>query len=89
MPALSGIDLIGGMAGALTTLAFVPQVARTWRTGAARDLSLAWLLIFAAGIGLWLAYGLLIGAWPISVANAVTLALVLSLLWVKLRDRGA
>jgi MtN3 and saliva related transmembrane protein len=79
------IEVIGMAAGALTTIAFVPQVAKTWRTQQAGDLSLPMLLLFNAGIGLWLAYGWLKGSPGLVAANAVTGALALSLLWVKLR----
>lgn len=79
------IHYIGGIAGVLTTFAFVPQVWRTWRTKSAKDLSLAWLVVFASGVGLWLVYGLLLQAWPLIGANVITLALVLSLLFMKLR----
>jgi MtN3 and saliva related transmembrane protein len=82
---LSWIELIGMAAGALTTIAFVPQVVKTWRTQRAGDLSLPMLLLFNAGIGLWLAYGVLIDSPGLMAANAVTFALSLSILWVKLR----
>lgn len=84
MAGWTGVDLIGSIAGVLTTLAFVPQVARTWRTRSARDLSLAWLVVFIAGVALWLVYGLVLASWPLIMANGVTLALVLMLLWMKL-----
>lgn len=79
------VELIGMVAGALTTIAFVPQVAKTWRTQSAGDLSLPMLVLFNAGIGLWLAYGLLIGSAGLIAANTVTIVLSLSILWVKLR----
>jgi uncharacterized membrane protein len=46
-------------------------------------------LMFSAGVVLWLAYGLLIGAWPIILANGVTLVLASTVLWHKLRERRA
>lgn len=78
-------DAIGLMAGALTTVAFVPQVVKTWRSGRAHDLSLSMLLIFNAGVALWFIYGLVMHATPIVLANAVTLALSLTMLGLKLR----
>jgi len=78
-------DAIGLMAGALTTVAFVPQVLKTWRSGRAHDLSLTMLLTFNAGVALWLIYGLVMRATPIVIANAVTLALSLTMLGLKLR----
>lgn len=76
---------IGYVAGTLTTLAFVPQVVRTWRTRSTGDLSVGMLFAFSAGVALWLIYGLGLRAWPIVVANGVTLALALVLLGFKLK----
>ena len=85
-PSSSLVETIGYVAGILTTLAFVPQVVMTWRSGSARDLSLVMLTSFATGILLWLIYGVALSAWPIVASNAVTLALTLVLLFLKLRD---
>ena len=52
------IVIVGYIAGTLTTLSFVPQVARAWKLKETRDLSLAMLLLFAAGILLWTVYGI-------------------------------
>ncbi|MCU0896492.1 MAG: SemiSWEET transporter [Burkholderiales bacterium] len=77
-------DAIGLLAGVLTTLAFVPQVIRVWRTRSARDLSLASFAIFTVGVALWLVYGIAVGALPVIVANAVTLVLAGAILVMKL-----
>jgi MtN3 and saliva related transmembrane protein len=84
MIAGADIQLVGFAAGTLTTLAYVPQVIRTWRTRSARDLSLGMLLALSAGVGLWLVYGVALGAWPIIIANGVTLVLTLVLVRFKL-----
>jgi MtN3 and saliva related transmembrane protein len=76
---------IGLLAGLLTTLAFVPQVTKVWRSKSARDVSLKMFLVFSAGVGLWLAYGILLGEWPIIVTNGATLVLALAILGMKLR----
>ena len=78
-------DLIGSLASTLTTIAFVPQVWRAWKTRSARDLSLPMYMIFTAGVVLWLAYGLMIDSWPIIVGNIVTLVLASSVLAMKLK----
>lgn len=80
------IPLMGYAAATLTTLSFLPQVIKTWASGSARDLSLAMLLAFFSGVSLWLLYGLAIGDGPLAAANAVTAALVASLLFLKLRE---
>ena len=76
---------LGLAAGTLTTLAFVPQVIKVWRTRAARDISLSTFAALAVGIVLWLAYGVLIGDLPLVAANGVTLGLVAAVLWGKLK----
>ena len=77
-------ELVGLLAGTLTTVAFVPQVIKTWRTGRADDFSLPMLVLFTVGVGLWLAYGVLLERAPIILPNIVTLALAGYLLRVKL-----
>jgi MtN3 and saliva related transmembrane protein len=78
-------DLIGAVASALTTIAFVPQVWRVWKTRSARDLSLPMYLIFTTGVVLWFVYGLLLGAVPIIAGNAITLALAGTVIAMKLK----
>ena len=78
-------DTLGYAAAALTTAAFMPQAWLTFRTRDVSGISLAMYSVFTLGITLWLIYGLLLQAWPIVVANAVTLALSLSILTMKRR----
>lgn len=78
-------DLIGYGAGGLTTIAFIPQLAKAWRSGQTRDISLGMFSTFCAGLVLWLIYGWLNDAWPIVIANTVTLALAGTVLALKLR----
>lgn len=79
------IQFVGALAATLTTIAFVPQVLRAWRTKSVGDLSLGMLLSFTVGVALWIAYGIALGQLPIIVANSVTFALALILLGLKLR----
>jgi len=78
------VTLIGHAAGVLTTISFLPQVIKAWRTRSTGDLSLVMLLTFLTGLGLWLVYGLTIGSMPLVLANGVTLSLVMVLLAMKL-----
>ena len=80
---MSPVILLGLAAGALTTIAFVPQVIKTWKTKSADDLSLGMYLIFCSGVGLWLIYGLVQKDIPIIVSNIVTFALALTILYFK------
>lgn len=76
---------IGFVAGTLTTIAFLPQLERTWRTKSADDMSLAMLLTFTTGVFLWLIYGLYLMAWPIIATNAITFVLTLAILVLKVK----
>lgn len=78
-------ELIGYLAAVLTTVSFVPQVWHTWRTRDVSGISLGMYVVFAAGVFLWLVYGLALGAWPIVVANAITLALALAVVAMKMK----
>ena len=80
-------ELIGYAAASLTTCSFVPQAWLTFRTRDVSGISLGMYSVFTLGVALWLAYGLLLGAWPVVAANAVTLALALSILVMKLSYR--
>ena len=78
-------DLIGSTAATLTTTAFIPQAWKVWRTRHTADISMGMYVLFTIGVALWLAYGILIGSWPIIMANAFTLALAGTVLAMKNR----
>lgn len=82
---MSTNDILGLIAGALTSISFLPQVIKTWRSGSARDLSLSMFGIFSLGVTLWLIYGLKVNSIPIIAANALTLALCLVILYFKVK----
>jgi len=77
------MDILGLIAGTLTTLSFLPQVIRTLRTRSAGDLAWGWLLAFGTGTTAWLAYGVWSGSLPVTAANAITLGLVSVLVVLK------
>lgn len=76
--------IIGLMAGFLTTISFLPQVIKTWRSQSAKDISLAMFLSFCLGVLLWLIYGILQEDIPIIISNAITLILAGTILFFKL-----
>lgn len=77
-------DLVGYAAATLTTAAFLPQAWKTFRTRDVSGISLTMYSLFTLGVALWLVYGVMQGAWPIIVANAITLALSCAVLAMKL-----
>lgn len=81
-------NLIGFLAATLTTIAFIPQVIKVWRTRSTRDVSIGMYTLFTAGVALWFCYGLMIGSWPVIAANAITLMLAGLVLIMKIRIDG-
>jgi MtN3 and saliva related transmembrane protein len=77
-------EWLGYAAATLTTAAFVPQAWLTFRTRDVSGISMGMYSVFTAGVALWLAYGWVLQAWPIVVANFVTLLLAISILLMKL-----
>lgn len=82
------VETIGYAAASLTTASFVPQAWHTFRTKDVSGISLGMYSVFVAGSFLWLTYGLLIVAWPVVVANAITAGLALAILLMKLHFRS-
>ena len=80
-------DLIGTVAACLTTASFIPQAWHTFRTRDVSGISLGMYSLFTVGVALWLVYGILLVAWPIIIANAITTSLALMILVMKLRYR--
>lgn len=78
-------SVLGYVAGTLTTIAFVPQVVKTWKSKSASDISLGMFVTFCAGVFLWLVYGFLLGSPPIIAANVATLILAMIILFLKLK----
>lgn len=81
------VDSLGLVAGTLTTIAFVPQVLKIWVSKSAEDVSIFMFAVFSLGVLLWLAYGIALGAWPIIIANVVTLVLSILVILLKYRYR--
>jgi MtN3 and saliva related transmembrane protein len=82
---MNSTELVGYLAAALTTLAFIPQVVHTWRTRSTDGISLGMYAIFTCGVGLWLAYGVMLAEWPIIIANGITFVLALFIVAMKMR----
>lgn len=79
--------ILGIMAGMLTTISFIPQVIKIYRSKDAKDLSMTTFCIFSCGVFLWLVYGILANEWPIILANGVTLILIFMIIAMKIRYR--
>ena len=78
-------NILGLVAGFLTTVAFIPQVLKIWKSRSAKDVSLRTYLAFAAGVALWMVFGILKGEVPIVLWNAVTLVLAGAIVAMKIK----
>ena len=78
------VDIVGSLAAVLTTVSFLPQAWHSFKTKDVSGVSLGMYSVFTVGVALWLVYGLLLRAWPIVVANVITLALAVAILGMKL-----
>ena len=81
---LNSSEVFGFAAATLSTIAFLPQVVKTWKTRSAKDVSYALLLTFSTGCLCWVIYGYQVEAKPVVIANAFTLALNLTILAMKI-----
>ena len=79
------IEILGLVAAIVTTSCFIPQVYKIWRDKSTKDISLIMYLIMTLGLTLWLIYGIAIESLPVTLANGVTLLLVLSIVMFKLK----
>ena len=79
--------VLGLVAGTLSTLSFLPQLLKAWKSRSTHDISFGMLALFSAGLVLWIVYGLIVADVPVIMANSVTLVFVGLILVLKLRYR--
>lgn len=79
------ITILGLFAGTLTTLAFLPQLIKIWKSQSAKDVSLSMLIVFCMGVFSWLVYGFLRQDLAVILANLVTLIFNLIIVWLKIK----
>lgn len=82
---MNSTDWIGSAAATLTTVAFIPQAWKIFYSRNTADISLGMYTLFTLGVALWLTYGILLAAWPIIIANSITLLVAGAVLVMKLK----
>jgi len=82
---MAAIEILGLVAGTITSITFLPQVIKIWQTKSAKDLSIMMLLLLMLGIVLWLIYGLVVMSAAIIYTNSMVLAMSLIMLFFKLK----
>ena len=78
-------QIIGLIAGTITSITFLPQVIRIWKTRSAKDLSMLMMIMLIVGTSLWLSYGLMIKDAAIIYTNSMVLAMSMIMMYFKLR----
>ena len=82
---MSWISVLGAAAAASSTVSYLPQVIRTWRTRSTSDISLGMFSVTVCATALWLAYGVAVSDISIIVSNTICLVLSATILYFKLR----
>jgi MtN3 and saliva related transmembrane protein len=85
---ISFVTIVGLAAAFCTTVSYIPQLKKVWQSGETKDISLKMFLILAAGVALWVVYGVLQGDAVIILANVVSLLLLSGILYFKLREKS-
>lgn len=79
------VNTVGVAAALCSMTSFAPQIVKIWRERDASSVSLRTCGITVTGFALWIAYGVLLGSWPIAVSNSVCLAMAAAVLVMKMR----
>lgn len=85
-------EILGYVAGAMTTFAVVPQIRKAWKTRAVDDISISTVIVLICGVSLWTVYGVIHQSWPIVITNGVAVildGLLLFLVFYEKRNRGS
>ncbi|MCL2334526.1 MAG: SemiSWEET transporter [Endomicrobia bacterium] len=78
-------EILGLIAGTFTTIAFVPQVYKTWKTKSAKDVSMHMFILFGAGVVLWIIYGLYNKILSVALTNIAILILASIQIFLKIK----
>lgn len=84
---MTALDILGMTAGCISSITFLPQVIKTWKTRSATDISLLMFTFATISVIMWLVYGIILGNIPIIFTNAMVLLFSLIMLYLKYRFR--
>ena len=82
---MSGIEILGYAAGAVTAFTFLPQVIKTWKEKSAKNVSLLMFIIAFVNEVMWIAYGVLSNNWVIISTNIVMITMCSLMIFLKIR----
>ena len=78
------INIVGAAGGIVSSVTFLPQVIKIWKTKSAKDLSMGTVLFLVLNVSLWLLYGILTNLYPIIITNGIVLSMVFIMVYFKL-----
>ncbi len=78
-------DIFGYLAAFCTTVSFIPQAVKVFKSKSTKDISFGMFMFMTAGVLFWLIYGLMLNSMPIISANSITLILALYIFAMKLK----
>lgn len=78
--------ILGFAAGGLTTLSYIPQVLKTWKSKSTHDISAGMFITLTAGLFLWVLYGISINSVPVIVTNIISVVLGLTIVFFKFKN---
>lgn len=82
---MTAIEILGLVAGTITSITFLPQVIRIWKTKSAKDLSINMLLLLMLGVSMWLVYGIIQNDAAIIYTNSMVLLMSIIMLLFKFK----
>jgi MtN3 and saliva related transmembrane protein len=85
---MSGTEILGYTAGAITTLTFLPQVVKTWKEKSAKNVSLLMFLIAFVNEVMWIVYGVLRNDWVIILTNVIMIIFCSIMILLKLKYKN-
>ena len=87
---MNSLDLLGFIAGFLTTFSAFPQLYYSYSTKDVKSIQMNFMIMLVTGLFLWGVYGILLGSLPLIVFNFIGFSLWLPIFWLKLREnRGS
>jgi MtN3 and saliva related transmembrane protein len=78
-------EVLGFCAAILTTISFLPQVIKIYKSKETKSISFAMYVVLSLGILMWLVYGFHLKSMPMIIANAITLILTIYILFMKMK----
>ncbi len=81
-------NVVGSAAAVCSVTSFAPQMVKIWKSRDASSVSLRTYALTVTCFALWVVYGVMTGAWPVTAANSLALLMSAGVLTMKWRFRN-